>query len=310
MLPADFDAYYAAHGKALEVAIAKAMHDVFNERPADPIARFAELISPRGDPQHSAAPPNLVQSKLVLPAQQNDPTDDWTLAKWAKNTGTDRVVTGAIAQRAGSLDSAATREFLRGLKSRDELARVLRDEAVIEANIDVVWDAVLKLQQAGAATNAEIEGKFKDAISMEYGGLEKYFGGLEGVVGGPSQKILEGMAAEHLSSLESNDPFETGNYGVHTTSKTEWLFVTDDDEAAALAKLELTSWPAESPEKLPDRRLCRKRRPLADVERAAEDRNARLLAAKHTTLTVEELIAAIMYTGPVRPHPQTAPPHA
>ena len=294
-------AYYAAHGEALEVAIAEALQGVLNERPADPVARFAELLAARGDPQPSAAPPS--PAKLVLPAQQNDPTDEWALAEWAKSTGTDRVVTAAIAHRAGSTDgtinNAATCEFLLGLKSRDELARVLRDEAVVEANVDVVWDAVLELQQAGAATNAEIEGKFAGAIAMEYGGLEKYFGGLEGVVGGPNQKIREGMAAEHVSGPESDKIFETGNYGVVTTSKTEWLFVTEEDEAAALSTLGLESWPAESEKKLPDRSRCRKRRPLADVERAAEAQNARLLEAKHTTLISEELIAAIMYTGPV-----------
>ena len=160
----------------------------------------------------------------------------------------------------------------------------------------------------------QVEGKFADALGMEYKGLDAYFGGLEGVVGGPSQKILEGMTADHVSGSESDDFFTTGNYGVRTTSKTEWLFVTDDDDAAALAKLGLQSWPAESAEKLPDRSHCRKRRPLADVKRAADQGydgpsgfcqspNAQLRKDGHPELIFEELIAAIMYTGPVRLRP-------
>ena len=130
-------------------------------------------------------------------------------------------------------------------------------------------------------------------------------------MGGPSQKIREGMAAEHLSGSESDKDFTTGNYGVLTTSKAEWLFVTDDDEAAALAKLGLESWPAESEEKMPDRSYCRVRRPLADVERAAEAPNARLKKDGHPELITVELIAAILYTGPVRPRlvRRTLPAH-
>ena len=235
----------------------------------------------------------------MLPPLQEDATGDWSLGSWLQGLGTHRVVAAAIAKKAGSDDKAATLEFLRGLTSRAEVAQMLRTDAAIETQIDVVWDAVGMLQQAGAATNKEVEGKFADAIGMEYKGLEAYFGGLEGVVGGPSQKIREGMAAEHVSGSESDKGFTTGNYGVLTTSKAEWLFVTDDDEAAALAQLGLESWPAESEEKLSDRSHCRKRRSLADVERAAEAHNARLLEAKQRKLIIEELIAAIMYTGPV-----------
>ena len=239
------------------------------------------------------------RKRLELPPLQDETTGDWSLTAWLQGLGLHRIAAAAIAKTAGANDNAATLEFLRGLKSRDEVAQIMRTEAAIETQIDVVWDAVEKLQQAGAATNEEVESKFEGAIGMEYKGLEVYFGGLEGLVGGPSQKILEGMAAEHLSGSESDKDFTTGNYGVCTTSKTEWLFVTDDDEAAALAQLGRESWPAESEEKMPDRSHCRKRRPLADVERAAEAHNERLLESKHTTLIVEELIAAMMYTGPV-----------
>lgn len=275
--------------------------------PSDVLSRLSDLLrtATRGDPQPSVAPSAPSgPSRLVLPPLEDDASSgDWSLLSWLQAIGTHRVVAAAIAQQAGSSDTATTLQFLRGLKGRDEVAQMLRTEAAIETQVDVVWGAVEKLQQAGAATNEEVNGKFEGAIDMEYKGLNAYFGGLEGVVGGPSQKILEGMRADHVSASESDEFFTTGNYGVRTTSKTEWLFVTDDDDAAALAKLGLQSWPAESAEELPDRSHFRKRRPLADVKRAADETNARLRRDGTAELIDEELIAAIMYTGPVRLRP-------
>ena len=229
-----------------------------------------------------------------------DPPADWNLLSWAKGTGAHRVVADAIALRAGSEDKIAALKLLRGLKSRDELASVLNTAAVMESLIDAVWGETARLQQAPAATNDEITGKFAGiSTTLHYEGLDTFFGGLEGIVGTPSPRPLQGMAAEHLDGLDSTDWFVTGNYGVHTKSKIEWLFVTD--ATMTPAKLGLNAWPAEPVEKLPDRRRCRKRQPLDDIKRKAKERNACLKEGGHSELIIEELIAAIMYTGPVRP---------
>ena len=95
-----------------------------------------------------------------------------------------------------------------------------------------------------------------------------------------------GHEAEHLNGVDVNDEFVTGNYGVETTSETEWLFVngpadTSDEEVSTLQRLNREAWPKESKAKLPDRGKCRKRRPLADVERAAQAPNARLKKDGH-----------------------------
>ena len=49
--------------------------------------------------------------------------------------------------------------------------------------------------------------------------------GLEGVVGPPSPKLREGMAADHTAgpATESTDAFTTGNYGVTTSSRAECI---------------------------------------------------------------------------------------
>ena len=73
---------------------------------------------------------------------------------------------------------------------------------------------------AGAASSEEIQSKFAGSIEMNFSGLDTFFGGLEGVVGSPSPKLVEAMDAEHTQGpgSESTDAFVTGNYDVRTTS--------------------------------------------------------------------------------------------
>ena len=58
-------------------------------------------------------------------------------------------------------------------------------------------------------------------------------------------------------------------------------------------------WPEEAVDKLPDRNRCRRRRPLADTTEEAKSRNRALAEANQPTLVIEEIISAILYTGPV-----------
>ena len=167
--------------------------------------------------------------------------------------------------------------FVRGLATREDLANALNATAVLDGIISRLWVEVKTLQQAGAATATELQSKFAGAIELQYAGLDTFFGGLEGLIGAPNPKLEEGMAEEHLSgpATESIDTFVTGNYGVETCSKVEWLFVVDAEatpDSAGLAR-----WPEEAEAKLPDRSRCRQRRPLSEVETAAEARNALLV---------------------------------
>ena len=58
-------------------------------------------------------------------------------------------------------------------------------------------------------------------------------------------------------------------------------------------------WPEEAVEKLPDRGHWRKRPVLAELEKAAEGINATLTASKEPPLLRDEVVAAVMYTGPM-----------
>ena len=69
--------------------------------------------------------------------------------------------------------------------------------------------------------------------------------------------------------------------------------------------LGLSRWPVEAEDKLPDRNKCRVKVPLAELIQRSEKYNAELEEAHQPTLVKEELIAANLYTGPVRPTLQT-----
>ena len=125
-----------------------------------------------------------------------------------------------------------------------------------------MWAQVLELKEGGAATAVEVQSKFAGAIELSYSGLDTFFGGLEGVVGPPSPKLLDAMREEHCDRADSNQEFVTGNYGVRTTSKTEFLFVYDPRGEGETRGLE---WPRES-RGLRDASMARKRRPISELE--------------------------------------------
>ena len=288
--------FFERHRHELEDGLTAVISQVFQTRRADPLNHLAELLQRGAD--GSAAP-----EPLLLPADTEDASDKWNLVDWLAGAGLHRVVAGVIQQavgRQGIDQHEAPLAFLRQLSDRGELAKLFHNGPMVEAMIDLVWQKVETLQSAGAATNSEIQSKFVGAIELSYSGLDTFFGGLEGVIGAPSPKLLEAMAADHTigHGTESTDEFETSNYGIRTTSKVEWMLVVED--RASPDQLGLERWPEESPDMLPDRSKCRQRRPLGELVGAAEPRNVKLEAADQPRLVNEEIIAANLYTGPVR----------
>ena len=238
----------------------------------------------------------------ALPEEAEQQTDKWSAVSWLKGVGVHRVVAGALQAANPGADDEAMLEFVRRLPDRASLEKHICTAAVLNGIVELVWDEALKLKQVGAATANEIQSKFAGALEMSYAGLDTFFDGLEGVVGGPAPKLLGAMREEHCNRADSNQEFVTDNYGVRTTSKTEFLFVYDPDGEAPI------EWPCESIEKLPDRSKARKRRPISELEQAAQPTNKDLEEAKQPTLCREEIMAANLYTGPVRAHPSRARP--
>jgi hypothetical protein len=91
--------------------------------------------------------------------------------------------------------------------------------------------------------------------------------------------FLLGMEREHCSRAGCNTPITTTNYGLTTTPRREWMLVLGEVEA-------------ESKELLFGRRIpCYKK--LGDLE-----------VAKAAGLIPVEIIAVVLYTGPMVSSPQ------
>jgi hypothetical protein len=116
------------------------------------------------------------------------------------------------------------------------------------------------------------------------------------------------MRAEHCQSDDSLTHFETGNYGVTSTSQVEWFFVYDPEAGLnQLGKVleelgcDKNCYPVE---KAMDEETGRRRSPIGEplslfLERMAE-KNAYLKEELGADLLVkEEVIGGRLYTGPM-----------
>ena len=100
-----------------------------------------------------------------------------------RGTGVHRVVAAAIlrgAEHKGSSTDALA--FLRSLKEESELAALFGNGPVADSMTEMLWPEVLKMQAATAATTDEVMTKFAGATELSFGGLDKFFGGLEGAL--------------------------------------------------------------------------------------------------------------------------------
>jgi hypothetical protein len=88
------------------------------------------------------------------------------------------------------------------------------------------------------------------------------------------------MTAEHCESFDSNQEFTTSNYKVTTTPRREWLIVVNRDESLADMRH--------------DRRLLR----IDDIMRRNE--------VEAWGVSREEIIAVVMYTGPMASCPSSS----
>ena len=99
--------------------------------------------------------------------------------------------------------------------------------------------------------------KIKEANPLSLGRLPELLAGIDGLVGPPPRAVLEAeararldaakkgaaseawvaaMREEHNERDDSTEPWETGNYGVLTTSAVEFLFVVDPLDAAQVER--------------------------------------------------------------------------
>ena len=146
---------------------------------------------------------------------------------------------------------------------------------------------------------------------MKFGELESFFNGLEELIGLPASGFLKKvMRDEHCERDDSDEPFETANYHLKTTSRIEWWFVFGPAEGRdELNKIpcyktgewdgsekQLDSWPGEDPEKI---RGDARRKPceIQEFEASMRAVNMKLQEAGYKPLLDVEFIGARLYTA-------------
>ena len=207
--------------------------------------------------------------------------------------------------------SAAQLAHLRAIGSnaqggREALAALLRGDglpdgpnALIDALANSLWPALHTLATAQAVTATELHERYvqaREGFELQYGSLHSFYGGMQAIVGPPHPRVREQMEREHVEMVDSDEPFTAGNYGVTTTSRTEFWFVADPDRG--LRELGLVEYPSEDASKLTGRARPRVSRPLSSFGDEVLERNGLLTAERQAPLEELELLAARLYTGP------------
>ena len=295
--------YFAAHRETVENALARAVRQTFEECPADPLTFLGNLLCSE----------SAIRADDTIPLNSHGSSEGvWTVAGWLASEDLTGSVANAINVPAASTSPLA---FVQGELTYDMLYEQLRD-AHLGGLCDIVWAAVLRLRAAAAPTAELLQDKFVQdgAGVLSYSSLHTFFGGLEGVVGGPSPNFVHAMHAEHTERGDSHESFSTSNYGVKTCSSTEWRFVAEPDAppeggwpteeklAAASDARAMAHGRSKSTKKLIEAG-ARPRRPLPldELHAIIDLCNTRLGLMKEPSLILVEAMAARLYTGPLFP---------
>ena len=226
--------------------------------------------------------------------------EQWTAAKWLDATGITKplatsLLGHAIVRGNGNNDLAEMRKL--GSVTDDHKLRetlVERVFAGIDSIVDLLMPQLRELSSSEAATGADLHEKFASAenFTLRYGGLSTFFGGLEAKIGPPDPQVYKAMVAEHCERDDSREPFMTTNYGMTTTSETEWKFVAAPEKAPS------KGWPIET-RGVHGEAKPRQSVPLDQVATRLCGRNAELEALGEPPLTLQEVLGGRLYTGPL-----------
>lgn len=175
-----------------------------------------------------------------------------------------RSLESVIAMARNNPD--ALRALLFGLGA--EIAPVLQRE--LEAQHDIFHSASVP-DFKNNTKYAVITDNLREA---GFGELSWFKAGLDGTIGLPDINILQAMEREH----ESTENFRSGNYGIESNPRLEWLFVRRPEVGKV--------YPGE-------KEGGGGRRRHAPEELVKED------VAKEAGLSLEEVIALRLYTGPM-----------
>lgn len=291
----DQDEYFTLHAAAIEAALSRAVSDALEQQVDDPLIFIAQQLLQNA----GVTPPGGSSGSATSSGK-------WTACGWMASLGIASPVARALFDGRDD-DLQAMRALASTMGSVKAVAERLQAGHVVEKLAAQLHPALAELSSAEAAGGGDLQSKFAGAIEMSYSGLDTFYGGLEGRIGEPQAAVFETMRAEHHKRTDSMAEFTTGNYGVTTTSSTEWIFVVEPFSDSGTRLIGREGWAVESIEKMADQSHCRKPEALEDVLRRGMPKNAALAKQGEPEVIMEEVVAARLYTGPVlsstRPRP-------
>ena len=218
------EAYMATHWELMESALTAAVNALAAAQPDDPVAFISKQLQEPAPASASsaAAPAGEYSSSFLLhsaaqeaaaapaPAEAIEGDSNWTVSAWLESLSLEQPVLAALAPPNSTQDYA----FMRQL-SESELQRRMR-AAGLEGLAPTVWAAACQLRAQEAETGARLNAKFAldGAGEMAFGSLDKFYSGLEGLIGPPTLfqgSLLRQMEREHCESRDSDVPFGTSN---------------------------------------------------------------------------------------------------
>ena len=224
----------------------------------------------------------------ALAPPSGEQRDVWTAANWATSVGTGAIVAEALLMNIGDRsDPRVELLFMRTLatSSRDTIAELLRAGNVVELLAAALWPAMQGLLAQQAASASELHDKFVldgNTSTLQFGGLDRFYGGLELLVGSPNPQVYKSMSRDHCEMPDSNAPFDMPNGKAWTTASIEWRFVDAPESGADGHGAPFEPYPK------PDD----SRKPLAFLhfEPALQERNAALARAGEPPVSREEVV--------------------
>ena len=220
-------------------------------------------------------------------------SERWRLSALLSSAGATEPLAAALLGADVEDELAATRKL--GQHGKAALLSALQSSDILTALVDRIWPEIELLAAIDkAATVDELHDKFLldgKAFTLQLGGLDKFYGGLEGIVGAPNPQIDEGVLHDHCGMADATIRFDMPNGKMTTTSTIEWRFVSSPENGADGKGSPFEPYPNQT----------KARKPLRYEAFDAElkERNEALVREGQAPLGREEFLSARLYTGPM-----------
>ena len=281
--------YLARKGNEIERLVGELMADIIKSEAEDPAAHMLRLLEARcASPAPARAASTLADERAY----------DWSVEAWLFGLrGISAALSTALLLGESPADDFNELAFARGLDCSSEALqeRLLMGGAIAKL-ASCLAESLSQLQEAQAVTATELHDKFavngSEVFTLQLGGLEGFYGGLEALVGAPDPQVRQAMERDHCELDDASEPFEMPNRKAITTSVIEWRFVTNPAEGADGKGAPFVPYPSPKDERQP--------LPLESFEPELTRRNDELAQAGFKqAVGTEEFWAVRLYTGPM-----------